>query len=446
MAAETFYHNFIERLGAEDDDRFCDHTALPIEKQAKVGLVVRPLADLLAEEELIAKLRAEQIDLVAGGPPCQGFSLAGRRDPKDERNRLAWQFLEFVEKISPKAVLIENVAGMQQNFRKHGSEAAFGLIKEALEQIGQGYCVQPMLLNAMHFGAAQHRPRVMLLGLRKDVAAAAGVSASPSLWRSDFLDTECTQVCGTSLALSPTNTRASVTTVSDAIADLTEMSKGRRSNYAERLATDRDWLPEHIKRMIPEQVPLTNHKRRAHTERVVMRFRLYQALLRQGVDAEVLTCQYQSKIEAREDRGLLRLMEKSISFPLMSADGTVLARNPSEAVNLLKALATKKHSQRALSWDKPSPTVLSVPDDFVHPKEPRAMTVRELARFQSFPDAFEFRGKETTGGLKRRTEVPQYTQVGNAVPPVLAHAVGTRIAELLWSEPLKASLAKSQAA
>lgn len=52
------------------------------------------------------------------------------------------------------------------------------------------------------------------------------------------------------------------------------------------------------------------------------------------------------------------------------------------------------------------------------------MTVREMARFQSFPDSFEFRAKETTGSLRRRVEVPQYTQVGNAVPPKMAKAVG----------------------
>ena len=62
---------------------------------------------------------------------------------------------------------------------------------------------------------------------------------------------------------------------------------------------------------------------------------------------------------------------------------------------------------------------------------PRTMTVREMARFQSFPDNFEFRAKETTGSLRRRFEVPQYTQVGNAVPPLLAEAVGKHIHTIL---------------
>ena len=59
------------------------------------------------------------------------------------------------------------------------------------------------------------------------------------------------------------------------------------------------------------------------------------------------------------------------------------------------------------------------------------MTVRELARFQSFPDWFEFRSKETTGGRRRKFEVPQYTQVGNAVPPLMAQAIGELLVKLL---------------
>ena len=95
------------------------------------------------------------------------------------------------------------------------------------------------------------------------------------------------------------------------------------------------------------------------------------------------------------------------------------------------ALGTKKHSQRSLSWTSPSPTVVSLPDDYVHPERPRTLTVREMARFQSFPDSFEFRSKETTGSHRRRFEVPQYTQVGNAVPPRLGRAVGEVVFDVL---------------
>lgn len=77
--------------------------------------------------------------------------------------------------------------------------------------------------------------------------------------------------------------------------------------------------------------------------------------------------------------------------------------------------------------NEPSPTVLTLPDDMVHYSKNRILTVRELARLQSFDDSFEFLGKRTTGGVLRKLETPQYTLVGNAVPPLLAKAIALEI-------------------
>jgi DNA (cytosine-5)-methyltransferase 1 len=73
----------------------------------------------------------------------------------------------------------------------------------------------------------------------------------------------------------------------------------------------------------------------------------------------------------------------------------------------------------------------TLPDDIIHYSEPRILTVRECARLQSFPDWFEFRGKYTTGGERRVHECPRYTQVGNAVPPLLGEAIGKALIELI---------------
>ena len=94
-------------------------------------------------------------------------------------------------------------------------------------------------------------------------------------------------------------------------------------------------------------------------------------------------------------------------------------------------LLTKKNIRTRLDRTKPSATVMTIADDYISPFEPRTFTVRELARIQSFDDSFEFLGKRTTGGLRRRVEVPQYSQVGNAVPPLLAKAVATEIMRVL---------------
>jgi DNA (cytosine-5)-methyltransferase 1 len=100
-------------------------------------------------------------------------------------------------------------------------------------------------------------------------------------------------------------------------------------------------------------------------------------------------------------------------------------------VDVVMRLGTRKHTQRVVPAGKPAPTVVTLPDDYVHHKEPRIMTVRELARFQSFPDSFEFCSKETTGSHRRKVEVPQYSQVGNAVPPLMAQAIGELLKRLL---------------
>ena len=84
-----------------------------------------------------------------------------------------------------------------------------------------------------------------------------------------------------------------------------------------------------------------------------------------------------------------------------------------------------------LDPDSQSPTITSIPDELVHYCEPRILTVREHARIQSFPDWYEFQGKYTSGGKRRKQEVPRYTQVGNAVPPLFAEQIGLAIKEVL---------------
>ena len=90
-------------------------------------------------------------------------------------------------------------------------------------------------------------------------------------------------------------------------------------------------------------------------------------------------------------------------------------------------LESNKRNYFVLKADGQSPTVVTMPDDFIHYSSYRAMTVREMARLQSFDDSFVFQGKRQTGGDKRKSEIPQYTLVGNAVPPLMSRAIGNEI-------------------
>lgn len=91
------------------------------------------------------------------------------------------------------------------------------------------------------------------------------------------------------------------------------------------------------------------------------------------------------------------------------------------------SLDSEKRNYNVLKADSQSPTVMTIADDYIHFANPRALTVREMARLQSFDDSFVFQGKRSTGGNKRKFEVPQFTLVGNAVPPLMARAVALEI-------------------
>ena len=91
---------------------------------------------------------------------------------------------------------------------------------------------------------------------------------------------------------------------------------------------------------------------------------------------------------------------------------------------VLDTFNTKKQITKVLDASECAPTITTLPDDLIHYDEPRILTVRECARLQSFPDWFEFHGPYTTGGDRRKVSCPKYTQVGNAIPPLMAEGIG----------------------
>ena len=111
------------------------------------------------------KPSAGDADLVIGGPPCQGFSVAGRMDPNDPRSRHVWDFLGMVARVQPKAFVMENVKALLVNRRW---SALIGALKDKAERIGDGYRVEAYLLNASHYGVPQARERMFLVGVPTD--------------------------------------------------------------------------------------------------------------------------------------------------------------------------------------------------------------------------------------------------------------------------------------
>lgn len=422
MAARTFYHNLID--DASDAVQWGRYVASEENNQIASRLLVRELSVLLENTAAMRDMRSDGLDLVVGGPPCQGFSLAGRRNPADIRNELPWQYLKFVGATRPRAVVIENVVGMDRSFAK-GEASSFRQLQQALAETGDGYVVQGVHVNAVHYGAPQHRPRLMIIAVRTDVAADRGITATGETWRSAFVD----QIEGDvpSLAPRPTKLMSEMEAVGHAVGDLT--ARGAAIADADSVAYVRSLSKDFWPGRNPAPAELRNHVRRRHGERTTQRFRFYQYLSQSGLDQRLLS--HAARLPEDDAKLLLKHRLLEAPLPARAPDGVCLAESLEDLVELAYGLATRKHSQKVLSWGEPARTVVTLPDDYVHPIEPRIFTVREMARFQGFPDHFEFLGKETTGSQRRRFEVPQYSQVGNAVSPWLALAVGRKMSTLL---------------
>jgi len=169
---------------------------------------------------------------------------------------------------------------------------------------------------------------------------------------------------------------------------------------------------------------LYNHELRNHKPDTIARFECYLYLKRLGIHERLL---HKASIQ---DIGHIasQIHDQLRQNGLCPDEVDHITRELVEEVLRFK---TKKHTQIALDANSPARTVTTLPDDLIHYAEPRVLSVRELARLQSFPDSFIFKGKPTTGGSRRRVEAPQYSQVGNAVPPLMARAVGRLVRSLL---------------
>jgi DNA (cytosine-5)-methyltransferase 1 len=273
-----------------------------------------------------AELRLGEVDLVIGGPPCQSWSILGkRRGFEDSNGKLMHQFVQFVKESKPRAFIMENVDG----FLTFDDGAACQEIIAQFKDPACSYFVYPWRLDAVDFGVPQYRKRAFLIGLHHEFGIAPMISP-PQPNHRPHSKTVIEDI------LSP-DVRPFYRTVYDAFA-----------NY-----------PSH----------LPNHEPRVHGERVRNRY------------VELLPGH----------------------------------RDPID------------HTDR-LCWTEPSGTVLVGSSGggarpFIHPEEPRHITVREAARLQAFPDEWVFIGNQTA----------QYRQVGNAVPPPLAAAVIRHVASLLCS-------------
>lgn len=328
------------------------------------------------------------VDLVAGGPPCQGFSFAGRRRQDDHRNELVRHYLRIIALLRPRILLIENVQGIAVPFRKGaragddptvpvGSHAE--RIKHVLEE-QMGYRVFTATIRAAVAGVPQLRPRFFMLGVRHEIAEA--VLAGDDNPLEGIQDLRRHFLRGKGLPVDRP------VTASDALSDLETQGDGK----VLIACYDTEGFQQ-LRYSGPET--------------------LYQRLMRDGMKNE-------------DSPNSMRLVNHRPATTARFSDALQSARS-GVTLNLRERQSLgimKKHQFTILNRDRPSHTLTTVPDDLIHYSEPRILTVREYARLQSFPDWFAFHGNYTTGGDRRAREAPRYTQAGNAVPPLLAELLG----------------------
>jgi DNA (cytosine-5)-methyltransferase 1 len=386
----------------------------------------------------------EEVDLVSGGPPCQSFSLAGLREHSNKRNSLPWEFAKFVDHVRPKIALLENVSGILRAFKIDGRPYyAWFEVAKAFAKVG--YIPICLHLNAKYVGAAQNRPRFVLIGIRQDVfkkieeniddeelkatfvpinvfCESISNGEDPAFGSLPYFDLEKDHPLFESSLFSSlrTHKNKSFVTVKDAIDDLRGPSISV-SSYVEEL---NEVLANPNGHALNKN---NNHDQRTNNVRVRARFRLYQIIskLDKRTGREIrhyLSSEGSSGIAS----STVRLIQ---AFWILDLNGRIISSpSDSDILDLLSSIFTKKQTQRALKADSPAPAALSIPDDACHYHESaemlRTLTVREMARIQSFPDWYTIKSKVTTGGQMRKFEVPQYTQIGNAVPPLLGVALG----------------------
>lgn len=324
-------------------------------------------------------LLRDKVTLVAGGPPCQGFSMAGKRNKDDQRNKLVKSYVKFIKFVLPKVIIFENVHGFTVNFKeKKGTRQYSSYVERALKRIG--YKTAHNIIDMSQYSIPQNRKRFILVAMRTGSPNEVFLTLERN--RKKFCDSKGIN-CST--------------TVKDAIGDL------ERRNGT---------------------VPSPDTKGfKAGTYGPVQSG--YQSLMRnkQKQDGVVDSHRF-----VNHHTNIIRMQRELL---LYAPKGKRITPKDKIVDNLNRRGVT------VLDENSQAPTITSIPDELVHYKEPRILTVREHARIQGFPDWFEFKGKYTSGGKRRKQEVPRYTQVGNAVPPLFAEQIGLAILEVLAHEKSK---------
>lgn len=328
-------------------------------------------------EQILPYIPENGVDLVTSGMPCETFSTAGNssRAAYDDRQFLFREGIRIAKIANARMILFENVPMITtKRIAKDSKKLVLDVLKEELAEAGYKNYKQ-FIIDAEKYGVPQKRKRFFILASKEPTDE---ISA-------------------------PKPTTSVDVTVEDAFCDIPPVEAntwtenpnylpGKSSEYTRLMQDDHFWRRE------TKEHKLLNHLPMNHRAYIIERFHI----LRQGEGLKGLF--------ARLEPDELESLQKRKVVP--------------------KVVYVKRNYR--LRWDEASPTVTShALDEFVHPDQDRALTVRECARLQSFPDSYEFVGGPYLVAHDDRSQQDKYEQIGDAVPPLVAYAWGMHIKEIL---------------
>lgn len=381
---------------------FCQESDKSVLIHGDINLVSSKLIKELLLKRFGIDCETETVDIVSGGAPCESFSLAGTRTIGDDRDELFSNISRIARAVKSKAILFENVKGLFSKKSKEGVQGAiFQYICDTFERGGR-YCLMSrdpnkVLLRACDYGVPQMRERLFLISLRKDIAKDATYEYPLPAYGQDMPHP--------------------YVNVGDAISDLPVVESGQEAEryvYPKTFNSEnQEWFvklmrgidlpninsqtPEYLKTSFDSQTTLTLHKGPGHVKKKMELLNLIPP--RSSMRAVYETLEKEGK-----------LTDVRHLFP-----NTIYgSRN------------------RRLLDDQPSYTITShCLDEMLHPYINRAITPREAARLQSFPDWYYFAGPYVQ--FHGSKEEDKYEQIGDAIPPLLAYALGKQFVKCLMS-------------
>lgn len=365
-------------------------------RQNHPDLLVEEADVRLVSDDRFRGLAQGGLDVLIGGPPCQGFSVANNAagDPSDPRNSLFKEFVRAVDVLRPTTFLMENVPGLLRR-RTEKRRPVIDLVLQEFRAIG--YECAYATIRAQDYGLPQIRERLFVVGKLADTSPRLTRVIQPQPDQDDRLPWVDAWVRDGLFA------RPGTTTLWQAIGDLPQIEAREGAEVA---GYDREAMSTYARFLREDATVLHNHVAMKHSAKIVERFRRLQP--------------GQSCADSPEEFA-------------------PAARNS----NGLAAGTRYDQNNRRMYPDRPCHTIpASFYANFVHPYRDRNFTAREGARVQGFPDSYRFLGKPTVVSRKllaregrvEELRLCQYNQIGNAVPPLLARVLAERLLRELNSQ------------